>query len=181
MAIKFEWRNYIMATIIKRGNTISVVFYLGKGENRTQIWETMPNIATAKKRAQFIKKGKSNGTLTSENYVSPTKLDLLKVSNGCPTLREYIEFDFIPKYGMRTWGHSYYRSTKSKFENYIYPMLGDTFLYDFTPLMIDDYYNYLLTTCVPVEDSKKRGLTKNIVNDIHKVLAVHLIKQRNGR
>ena len=161
---------YIMSKIIQRGKSISIVFYLGKGDERTQKWEAMPNKIIAELRLQNINKGLSDGSLTLETYVKPTKDDLLKLSDYCPTLRDYMTYDFIPKYGLRKWGHSYYRMNLSRLENYIYPKLKDIRLDEFKVMMIDEFYQWLLTECAPVDDPKKKGLPASTVSDIHKVL-----------
>ena len=170
-----------MAEIVQRGKSTSVVFYLGKGDERTQKWEAVPNKAIAKARMKMIDQALLDGSLTLETYVKPTKEELVLLTKGvtisesgktdaCPALREYLEDDFIPKYGLRKWGHSYYRANLSKLENYIYPRLEDVRLNKFTVKMIDNFYEYLLTECVPVDEPKKKGLPNNTVNDIHKML-----------
>jgi len=170
-----------MAKIVQRGKSVSVVFYLGKGEERTQKWEAMPNKMIAKERAKIIDQALLDGSLTLETYVKPSKDELMRLakevtilSNGnvdrCPTLRDYMEDDFIPKYGLRKWGHSYYRANLSKLENYIYPRFENVQINKFTPFMIDSYYSFLLTECTPVNDHREKGLPSNTVNDIHKML-----------
>jgi integrase len=170
-----------MAKIVQRGKSISIVFYIGKGDERVQKWEAMPDRAVAKARLKIIDKALMNGSLTPETYVKPTIEELASLvkkkiepnfieENRCPTLRDYMEDDFIPKYGLRKWGHSYYRANLSKLENYIYPKLEDVRLNKFTVRLIDDFYEYLLSECVPVEDPKQKGLTNNMVHDMHKML-----------
>ena len=170
-----------MAKIVQRGKSISVVFYLGKGENRIQKWEAMPTRAIARQRIKMIEQALSDGSLTQETYKKPTKEELTNLNTKsvitykreeetCPALKEYMEDDFIPKYGLRKWGHSYYRANLSKLENYIYPRLENVKLNKFTVKMIDGFYEYLLTEAIPVDEPHQIGLTNNMVHDIHKML-----------
>ena len=170
-----------MAKIVQRGKSVSVVFYIGKGDDRTQKWEAMPNKTVARARMKAIDQALLDGSLTLDSYVKPTMDELLQLVkkvtspkgseiNKCPSLREYMEDDFIPKYGLRKWGHSYYRANLSKLENYIYPKLEDYRLNEFTVKVIDEFYEYLLTECTPVDEPKKKGLRNNVVYDMHKML-----------
>jgi integrase len=170
-----------MAKIVQRGKSISVVFYLGNGDERTQKWESMPNRTIAKARMKVIDQALLDGSLTLETYVKPTKeeiarlgtkydVSLYKEADASPVLRDYMEDEFIPKYGLRKWGHSYYRANLSKLENYIYPRLENVKLSKFTVKMIDGFYEHLLTEAIPVDEPNTVGLTNNMVHDIHKML-----------
>lgn len=99
-----------MASIIKRKNKYSVVYYYeDKGGEKRQKWETWGTYNEAQKRKAEIEYKQSNGT-----FVPPTEI----------TVRDFL-YDFVNLYGEKKWGISTYDSNIGLINNYINPTIGD--------------------------------------------------------
>ncbi|MCL2084577.1 MAG: tyrosine-type recombinase/integrase [Oscillospiraceae bacterium] len=166
-----------MASVIPRNGKYAVVYYEGEdrhqkmksGLSYTQA-EKLKDRKTAeekkwreqKKKDRQNAKPKEDGTANSNAGDNPTEA----------TVTEFLE-DFIVKYGTKHWGDSYFSSSKSKMNNYVYPYLGHHRIVDVTTKMIDDYYDFLIKRCVPVANrgsQRKKRVTPAAVHEIHKVL-----------
>lgn len=99
-----------MASIIKRKNKYSVVYYYEdeRGEKR-QKWETWGTYNEALKRKAEIEYKQSNGT-----FIPPNEI----------TVRDFL-YDFVCLYGEKKWGISTYDSNIGLIDNYINPTIGD--------------------------------------------------------
>lgn len=147
-----------MASIIKRKNKYSVVYYYEdeRGEKR-QKWETCQDYADAKKRKAEIESQQTTGT-----FIPPQEL----------TVREFLH-DFVKIYGTAHWALSTYESNCSLIANYINPVIGDTPIQNITPKFVDEYYVRLQKTKSVVRQNKKpksEFLTPGVIHSIHKIL-----------
>lgn len=136
-----------MASIIKRKNKYSVVYYYEdeRGEKR-QKWETCQDYADAKKRKAEIESQQTTGT-----FIPPQEL----------TVREFLR-DFVKIYGTAHWALSTYESNCSLIANYINPVIGDTPVQNITPKFVDEYYVRLQKTKSVVRQNKKPKSGKSL-------------------
>lgn len=146
-----------MASIVKRGKSYSVVYYVGEGKQRQQVWESGLSYNTAKAR---------KAKLEYEQATLPraTKKDM--------TVSDFL-YEFIEKYGTKRWVDSTYKGNIGLLENYVHPYLGDKKLSSIKTKTVDDYYNFLLTEAEPASNMGKPQrdhIQPSTVHDIHKVL-----------
>ena len=146
-----------MASIIKRGETYSLVFYEGEGKNRHQVWESGLSYNTAKARKAQLEYEAAQNTHIDRN-------DL--------TVSEFL-YEFIEKYGEKKWVASTYDGNVGLLENYVHPYLGDQKLRNVRTKTVDDYYHFLLFSAEPVANMsklKRDKISPSLIHDIHKVL-----------
>ena len=147
-----------MASIVKRRNKYSVVYYVtDKDGNKTQKWETFESNTEARKRKTEIEFHQENGT-----FIVPT----------ATTVDELIN-EYFKVYGVNKWALSTYDSRVSLYNNYIKPFLGDMKVKDISTRTINNFYSKLLT--VPAVSSKTRKaqtecVTPSRVKEVHKLL-----------
>ena len=144
------WR-YIMASIVKRKNSYSVVYY----DNTTgkQIWESGFTHSEAKDRKTVV------------------EYEQCQEKNGevdAIPLKTFMD-EFIEKYGTVKWGTSYYSSSLSLLKNYVYPYWNDTHIHRFTIKSIDDFYDYLRKQCKSAT-TRKENVSASVIGDIHKLM-----------
>lgn len=146
-----------MASIIKRGNKYSVVYYYITPEGeKQQKWETMETVAEARRRKAEIEFQQENNS-----FIPPS------VKTVSELLAEYVRL-----VGKKKWALSTYSDKQRKISNYIEPYIGDVPLNKVTTRMLDDYYMNL-----EKEKSKcKFGHTDNglvskkVIWEVHKIL-----------
>ena len=129
-----------MATIIKRKNKYSVVYYYedSKGEKR-QRWETWNTQKEALKRKSEIEHKINEGT-----FIPPSKLTVEELLN-----------DFVTLYGEKQWGVSTYDSSIGLIGNYINPLIGEELVHDVTPKFVDQYIKRLERTKSVISRNRK--------------------------
>lgn len=187
-----------MATIRQRGkNSWAVVFQNGEGANRHQEWESGYSKSEAKARKAQIELEEARGikvhTINHEHHgiqqkvieVAQSKREqrlyspidkqaMANVPNEDSLMLKPFMEEFIRIYGRKKWGTSYYSSTISLLENYVYEYWKSVPIAQFTVKAIDEYYNWLVTDCrrAVSKYSKNKGelVNASTVNDIHKVL-----------
>ncbi len=146
-----------MASIVKRGKSYSVAYYVGEGKDRHQVWESGLSYNAAKARKAQLEYE------IAEN---------IHIQQSEATVSEFLH-EFIKKYGEKKWVASTYDGNVGLLENYVYPYLGDKKLKSIRTKTIDDYYHFLLFEAEPVTNPgkpKRDHLTASIIHDIHKVL-----------
>lgn len=167
-----------MASIQPRNGKYAVVYY--EGDDRHPVMKSGLTYSQAEKlkakkneeerkwreeKRKERKKAKPGGQAESNNAgENPTDA----------TVEEFME-DFIVKYGTKHWGDSYFTSSRSRMNNYVYPYFGQHRIVDVTTKMIDDYYDFLIKKCFLVANRGKgkqenQRVTPALVHDIHKVL-----------
>jgi len=166
-----------MASIVPRNGKYAVVYY--EGDDRTPVWKSGLSYTQAeklkerktteeKKWKEQRKKERQNGK-AKESSISGINVGENPTD---ATIEDFME-NFIAKYGTKHWGDSYYSSSKSLMNNYVYPNFGHHRIVDVTTQMIDDFYDFLIKKCVPVANrgnQKNKGVTAALVCDIHKIL-----------
>lgn len=148
-----------MASIIKRGRSYAVVYYVGIGKKRQQVWESGLSYSAAKSRKAKIELEQVNNErqATSQNDM---------------TVSEFL-YEFIDKYGSKKWVASTYDGNTGLLENYVHPYLGDKKLRSIKTKTVDDYYHFLETEAEPATNMGKPmrdHITTSTIHDIHKVL-----------
>lgn len=155
-----------MASIVKRGKSYAVVYYVGEGDERHQEWESGLSYNAARSRkAELDRKEKKEAKKKDFNKKSAS------IPNGM-TVSMFIE-EFVTKYGLKKWGASSYAANMGLLNNYVYPYLGDNILTDVKTKTIDDYYHFLETEAEPVTNPgkpKRERIPASTINDIHKLL-----------
>lgn len=169
-----------------RNGKYAVVYY--EGNERHPVWKSGLSYAQAKKlkdrKSAAEKKWRDEKKKAQQK--SRAKDGILRSGNADSnptnaTVKEFME-EFISSYGAKHWGVSYYTGNKAKMKNYVYPYLGQHRIVDITTKTIDDYYNFLVSKCVPIlkQDRQKiYHISAGLVRDIHKVLrtAFHQAKR----
>lgn len=147
-----------MASIVKRGKSYSVVYYVGK----KQLWESGLSYAAAKALKAKIELDQS----TKE------KTDKSPAGGKDRTVNEFL-YEFIEKYGTKRWGASSFDGNIGLIENYVRPYLGEKKLRSVKTKTVDDYYHYLETEAEPAMNMGKPmrdHITASTIHDIHKLL-----------
>lgn len=144
-----------MASIVERGNSISVV-YRHEG---VQIWESVPTRAAARKRKKQIEYFQEEGQFKPPS--PKTVSDLLS--------------DFVMIYGAKKWKGKGYTSKCGLINNYINPELGELLVEKVNKRTIDDFYTKLLKTPSVkqrkgVKPDELELVSPRNVFEIHKVL-----------
>lgn len=148
-----------MASIVKRGKTYSVVYYVGQGKNRHQEWENGLSYTTAKSRKAQI-----------EHEQAENLEPAVDVKNM--TVTEFL-MEFIEKYGLKKWSSSTYAGNVGLIENYINPYIGDKKIKSLKTKSVDDYYHFLETEVEPATNMgrpMRDHVTASTILDIHKLL-----------
>lgn len=168
-----------MASIVARNGKYAVVYY--EGNERHPVWKSGLSYAQAEKLKdrKSAEEKKWRDKKKKEQRKSRTKEGVLTTGNAGSnptdvTLKDFME-EFIAAYGTKHWGDSYYTGNKAKMKNYVYPYLGQHRIVDITAKTIDDYYNFLVTKCVPVDKQGRQKIyhiSAGLVRDIHKVLRI---------
>lgn len=112
-----------MASIVQRGKSFSIVYYVN-GKPR---WETCKTEEEAKKRKLEVEYKQSKGT-----FVAPSKMtveDLMK--------------RFISTYGRSKWGFSAYEANVGLINNYIIPKIGSWSLTNCTTRKMTVFFSEL--------------------------------------
>ena len=112
-----------MASIIERGNSCSVVYYV----NGKPKWEACQSKEAAQKRKIEVEYQQSKGT-----FVPPSVM----------TVADLME-QFIETYGKDNWGHSYYKSNVGLISNYILPHIGSWALKTCSSKRLTNYFTSL--------------------------------------
>lgn len=148
-----------MASIIKRGKSYAVVYYVGTGKKRQQVWESGLSYSAAKSRKAKVELEQINNERQS-------------TSQNDMTVSEFL-YEFIDKYGSKKWVASTYDGNTGLLENYVHPYLGDKKLRSIKTKTVDDYYHFLETEAEPATNMGKPmrdHITASTIHDIHKVL-----------
>lgn len=140
-----------MASIVKRNNSYSVVYYYKTetGEKR-QKWETYKSYDDAFKRKQYLEQSTSNSLFKT----LITFEDLVK--------------EFIDLYGKKRWSYSTYSFHIGLIEHYMFPYLKHIKLCDFNHHMLDRFYTTLAETS-SVKDPTQL-ITDHTIIRVHKLL-----------
>lgn len=138
-----------MASIIERGNSCSVVYYVN-GKAR---WEACTSKETAKKRKVEIEYQQSKGT-----FVPPSIM----------TVADLME-QFIDTYGKTKWGYGYYEANVGLINNYILPHIGDWALKNCTTKKMTEYFNKLRETEAVQQPGRKAPPTLVSERNIYEI------------
>lgn len=147
-----------MASIIKRKNKYSVVYYYEKEDGvKAQKWETWGSYQEALRRKVEIESQMMNHT-----FIAPQN----------QTVKEFL-YDFVTLYGLNKWSESTYAANKGLIDNYINPLLGNLKMQSITPKEVAKYINQLQKT-KPVKTKARKPrtelLTPYTIEKIHKLL-----------
>jgi integrase len=170
-----------MASVVKRGNSVSVVYYY-KDENgdQQQKWETikaneLPSPAELngkvgkKKQKTAAKKAIANDRKVE---IEHSKNEGTFIIPKDTTVSAFMK-DFVMLYGEKKWGVNTYRANTGLIENYINPFIGDEKVQAITTYSIDKYYKILADT-KPIDTYFKKArteyLTPSNIRKIHELL-----------
>lgn len=146
-----------MAFITKKGKAYAVVYYIGKGKDRRQVWKSGLSYKDAKNQKRIIES-------EIENEPAAQTRDI--------TVKAFL-LEFIKKYGEKKWVASTYEGNVGLINNYVIPYLGDKPLRSVRTKTVDDFYDYLLDEAEPVANlgrPKREKIAPSVIRDIHKVM-----------
>lgn len=166
-----------MASIVQKNGKYAVVYY--EGEDRHPVWKSGLTYSQAEKlkdrktaeEKKWREQKKKERQSAKQNHINNASNNAGENPTDA-TVEEFME-DFVVKYGTKHWGDSYYASSQSRLNNYIYPHFGHHRVVDVTTEMIDNFYDFLLKKCLLVANrgnKQKRHVTPALVRDIHKLL-----------
>lgn len=147
-----------MASIqMKKGKYYVVYRYESFDGKEHQKWEKCKDYEDA-----IYKKKKIENEKEEQIFLAPTK----------QTIEEFLK-TFVELYGTKHWGLTTYNSKIALLNNYVYPIIGNKKIQEFTTLHVDQYINKLMKTkCVnygKVKGSPKYVSPRTIV-ELIKVL-----------
>ena len=119
----------IMASIVERGKSYSVVYMTTIQGHRKQKWETYHTKAEAERRKQIL------------DLCQQTKRR--KEHEKVETISNLME-RYIALYGQTKWSLSTYQSNCGLIRNYILPLLGNIRLEELSPLIVAELYRDFL-------------------------------------
>lgn len=146
-----------MASIVKRANRYYVVYmYKNQQGKDKQKWESFRTKREAQERVQEIEFKKIHGT-----FVVPT----------CTTMKELLD-QYVEIYGKEKWSISTFNSRQVTISHYILPYLGKMKISQVTTLVLENYYQHLLTVEEYSNTKAKHHelLTASAVVKIHQLL-----------
>ena len=147
-----------MASIVKRGNSYSVVYITTVCGQRKQKWETYHSSEEAARRKQTLEM----------HYQSKQRKEEHQIETITQLMEKYVDL-----YGVSKWSPSTFQSNSGLIRNYILPLFGNIRLKELAPLMAAELYRDLLQQ-PRYEDRyhKTRGQTVSlsVLRDIHKLL-----------
>ena len=146
-----------MAFIVKRGKAYSVIYYIGTGKDRRQVWKSGLSYSAAKAEKRRIER-----EVESEASCSATDI----------SVKDFL-LEFITKYGEKKWVASTYDGNVGLIHNYVIPYMGEMPLRSVRTKTIDDFYDYLLDEAEPVAHMgrpKREKIAPSVIRDIHKVM-----------
>lgn len=147
-----------MASIQKKNGKYYVVYrYESFDGKEHQKWEKCNDYEEA-----IYKKKKIENEKEEQIFLAPTK----------QTIEEFLK-TFVDLYGTKHWGLTTYNTKIALLNNYVYPIIGNKKIQEFTTLHVDQYINKLMKTkCVnygKVKSSPKYVTPRTIV-ELIKVL-----------
>lgn len=113
-----------MASIVQRGKSYSVVYYVKENGIRKQKWESFHSEKEALHRKDIIE------------YTRRVKEDL---ANHPQTVKQFIR-EYVQLYGRAKWSLSMYTSSQGLIQNYIDPYFGSVRLEELTPRLVSKLY-----------------------------------------
>ncbi len=147
-----------MASIVKRGNSYSVVYMTTVRGQRKQKWETYHSREEAERRTQ---------TLDMYCHAKCRKED-----HQIETVTQLME-KYVALYGFSKWSASTFQSNSGLIRNYILPLFGNIRLKELSPLMAAELYRDLLQQprCEDLyHKSYGQSVSLSVLRDIHKLL-----------
>lgn len=147
-----------MASIVKRGNSYSVVYMTTVCGQRKQKWETYHSSEEAERRKR---------TLDMYDQSKRKKED-----HQIETVAQLME-KYVALYGVSKWSVSTFQSNSGLIQNYILPLFGNIRLKELSPLMAAELYRDLLQQPRyedPYHKSCGRTVSLSVLRDIHKLL-----------
>lgn len=114
-----------MASIVQRGNSYSVVYYIDENGVRKQKWESYCSDAEALRRKEVV-----------EHYC---KLLKEKCCNQIRTTEQLMR-EYVRLYGKTKWSLSMYTFSCGLIRNYINPYFGKVNIHELSPRMVSELY-----------------------------------------
>lgn len=147
-----------MASIVKRGNSYSVVYMTTVRGQRKQKWETYHSSEEAERRKQ-----------TLDMYYQSKRR---KEDHQIETVTQLME-KYVALYGVSKWSASTFQSNSGLIRNYIFPLFGNIRLKELSPLMAAELYRDLLQQPRyegPYHKNRGQTVSLSVLRDIHKLL-----------
>lgn len=125
----FVQGDILMASIVKRGNSYSVVYMATTCGQRKQKWETYRSLDEAEQRKHILDLCQ--------------KVKTRKRSEHIDTVGDLLE-RYILLYGQIKWSLSTFQSNCGLIRNYILPLFGSFRLHELSPLIVAELYQSAL-------------------------------------
>jgi len=143
-----------MASIVKRGNSYSVVYMTTIQGKRKQKWETYHALEEAEQRKHFLHLCQEISTSRRNEHVD--------------TVEDLME-RYVLLYGQLKWSFSTYQSNCGLIRNYVRPWFGKIRLHELFPCMVAELYRNILG-CGSYCNSHGKAIGPTTLKSIHKLL-----------
>lgn len=144
-----------MASIVKRGNSYSVVYMTTIHGRRKQKWETYRSLSEAEKRKQTLE-------LCQE-------VKIRKRNEHIDTVDDLME-RYVLLYGQMKWSLSTFQSNCGLIRNYIIPLFGTIRLQELSPLVVAELYQNFLKHPKINSPNHRETVGPTTLKSIHKLL-----------
>lgn len=146
-----------MASIVQRGKSYSVVYYVKENGIRKQKWESFHSEKDALHRKDIIE------------YTRRVKEDL---ANRPQTVKQFIR-EYVQLYGRVKWSLSMYASSQGLIQNYIDPYFGSVRLEELTPRLVSKLYTEFQNEpryCGTYHKYDGQSVSASTLKSVHKLL-----------
>lgn len=147
-----------MASIVKRGNSYSVVYMTTVRGQRKQKWESYHSREEAERRKQTL----------DMYYLAKRRKEAHQIETVAQLMEKYVAL-----YGVSKWSASTFQSNSGLIRNYILPLFGSIRLKELSPLMAAELYRDLLQQPRyegPYHKNRGQTVSLSVLRDIHKLL-----------
>lgn len=154
----YKGNDTIMASIVKRGKSYSVVHSIEVDGQKKQKWETYHTFKEASQRKEFL-----------EIYKQQHKVR----ESGVVGIVEQLMKEYVRLYGVHRWSLSTYQSNIGLIDHYILPFMGTIRLSELSPRVIAELYRRLLLqpkTDFTYQKAHGRTVSACTLKSIHKLL-----------
>lgn len=147
-----------MASIVRRRNSFSVVYYTTAEGQRKQKWEAYHSLEEAQRRRDLLKIYEDQRRLFKYSKVETV---------------EQLMYEYIRLYGLSRWSLSTYQGNYGIIQNYIIPNIGTMRLRELSPRVVAEIYRQMQQMPQHIDRFQKteyKRISTSLLRNIHKIL-----------